>query len=348
MTTVSVFTLANISQALAAECEQKAGYTAGTGWATLVRQQYGYKTLWIIEENNGVLTAIAAICMVRHPIFGNYATTAAYSSYGGAWFAAPGIASEDFFNTVSKIEAEYNLSYTNLRFLSTFTDQQTPTGWTQHPNYCTFKVSLNHTPEDQLKKYGSNHRNHIRKSEKRGFTLRLGGLDLLRDAYEGLAVSMHELGSPYHRQGYLQEMITLMPGQVQVAVIYHSGRIAGAGVFIAQGDTIINLHANVLREFRPDYAGEFFYWSLINAFSEQGFLTFDLGRSLVGSGNEVFKMKWAPERLPLQYWYHLSPGGSLPNLNQKNPKFAIAIETWKRMPEFVVRAVGPYLINGIA
>ena len=348
MTMVSVFTLANIPPAIAAECEQKAGYTAGIGWATLVQKQYDYETQWIIEEKEGVISAIAANCLIKHPIFGKYTTTAAFSSYGGSWFATPGIASADFYNAIAKIESEHKASYTNLRFLSSFPDQQIPTGWIQHANYCTFKVPLNLTPDDQLKRYGSNHRNHVRKSEKKEFTLRLGDLDLLRDAYEGLAISMHELGSPYHRQAYLQDMITVMPGKVQVAVVYHGKRIAGAGVFIAQGETIINLHANVLREYRSDYAGEFFYWSLINAFTEQGFLTFDLGRSLVGSGNEVFKMKWAPERLPLQYWYHLPPGGSLPNLNQKNPKFAIAIETWKHMPAFLVRAIGPYLINGIA
>jgi hypothetical protein len=50
----------------------------------------------------------------------------------------------------------------------------------------------------------------------------------------------------------------------------------------------------------------------------------------------------------LSYWYYLKPGAELPALNQKNPKFALAIATWKRLPAFVVRPLGPLLISGLA
>ncbi|HET9907120.1 MAG TPA: hypothetical protein VFQ23_10780, partial [Anaerolineales bacterium] len=64
--------------------------------------------------------------------------------------------------------------------------------------------------------------------------------------------------------------------------------------------------------------------------------------------NEVFKMKWKPRKQLLAYWYALSPGHALPELNQKNPKFEMAIWLWKRLPSFVVRTLGPFLIKGLA
>ena len=73
----------------------------------------------------------------------------------------------------------------------------------------------------------------------------------------------------------------------------------------------------------------------------------DMGRSLNGSGNETFKFKWKPRKVPLAYWYYLPKGGDIPELNQKSPKFQFAIWVWKRSPAFVVRAVGPHLINGL-
>jgi hypothetical protein len=73
-----------------------------------------------------------------------------------------------------------------------------------------------------------------------------------------------------------------------------------------------------------------------------------MGRSLIGSGNETFKMKWKPRKQTLCYWYSLKKGAELPGLNQKNPKFRFAIWTWKRLPAFVVRALGPSLIKGLA
>jgi len=74
----------------------------------------------------------------------------------------------------------------------------------------------------------------------------------------------------------------------------------------------------------------------------------DLGRSLIGSGNETFKMKWRPRKKQLAYWYALTPGQQLPALNQKNPKFQLAISLWKRLPVFVIRPLGPLLIKGLA
>ena len=136
---------------------------------------------------------------------------------------------------------------------------------------------------------------------------------------------------------------------LEFAVIYDSGgQLAGAGVFIFHGEVVTNLHANILRCFRSEYAGEFLYWSLIERYCQKGFKVFDLGRSLIGSGNETFKMKWKPRRQLLAYWYALMPGHALPDLNQKSPKFQFAIQMWKRLPSFVVRLLGPFLIKGLA
>ena len=87
---------------------------------------------------------------------------------------------------------------------------------------------------------------------------------------------------------------------------------------------------------------------MIERYSSKGFKVLDLGRSLIGSGNEVFKMKWKPRKQLLAYWYILLKGHDLPELNQKNPKLQAAIWVWKRLPAFIVRAIGPFLIKGVA
>jgi hypothetical protein len=38
----------------------------------------------------------------------------------------------------------------------------------------------------------------------------------------------------------------------------------------------------------------------------------------------------------------------MPALNQKNPKFQLAIAVWKRLPAFIVRPLGPYIVRGLA
>ena len=251
-----------------------------------------------------------------------------------------------YWNEASRLAEEIKVEYVAIRFDEG--ESEPPANWIQQPSYFTYLIDLDHTPEEILKTFSSDHRNHVRKSMKKGFTVRFGHLDLLDDIYEALARSMHELGSPYHSKIYLQKLAESLGDTLEFAVLYDpQGKIAGGGVFITQGETIFNLHANILRFVRSNYAGEYLYWSVIEHALQKGLKTFDLGRSLVGSGNEVFKMKWAPRKKLLAYWHWLAPGQELPSLNQKNPKFQLAIAVWKKLPAFVVRPLGPHLVRGL-
>jgi FemAB-related protein (PEP-CTERM system-associated) len=287
-----------------------------------------------------------ALVRVKHLIFGDYLTTSPFGSYGG--FAYSSQASRDaLLEKARALGNELGVEYVNVRFEAG--EDVPPDGWMQHPVYATYLVDLVPDPHELMTGYSSDHRNHIRKSFKKRFSIKFGHLDLLDDAYEALAQSMHELGSPYHNKAYLEAMAKSLGSALELAVVYGTqDQLVGVGVFILQGDTVTNLHANILRRFRSDYAGEFLYWMALERYSRRGFKIFDLGRSLIGSGNETFKMKWRPRKKLLAYWYALMPGKQLPELNQKNPKFQLAISVWKRLPAFLIRPLGPFLIKGLA
>jgi FemAB-related protein (PEP-CTERM system-associated) len=298
-----------------------------------------------VSEAQDEIDGWLALVRVKHLMFGDYLTTSPFGSYGG--FAYSSLASrEALLEKARALGSELGVEHVNIRFDA---GAEPPAGWTPHPVYATYLVDLQPDSTKLLNTYSSDHRNHIRKSLKKGFSIRFGRLELLDDAYEALARSMHELGSPYHNQAYLRTMADSLGDALEFAVLYGTqGELAGAAAFIFQGDTVTNLHANILRRFRSEYAGEFLYWSAMQRYCQRGLKVFDLGRSLIGSGNETFKMKWRPRKRMLAYWYALSPGHELPALNQKNPKFQLAIQVWKRLPTFVVRRLGPFLIKGLA
>jgi lipid II:glycine glycyltransferase (peptidoglycan interpeptide bridge formation enzyme) len=248
---------------------------------------------------------------------------------------------------VQQLGDELDVDYVNVRFEDG--DATPPTRWIQHPAYATYRAELSLDLDSLLASYSSNHRNHVRKSLKKHFTATFGGMEMLDEAYAGLAKSMHELGSPYHSKDYLRRMVSSLGDDLELAALYNAqGKLIGAGVFIVSGAIATNLHANILQEARSDYAGEFLYWSAIMRYSQKGFHIFDMGRSLIGSGNEVFKMKWSPKKQILAYWYYLRKVRAVPGWNPKNPKFRVAIWIWQRLPAFVVRLIGPRLIRGLA
>ena len=325
---------------------RSAGFVGVDPWLRFVHAVYDFPVYRIVSQQNNDIDGWLALVRVKHPIFGDYLTTAPFGSYGG--FAYASMASRDaLLEKAQALANDLGVEHVNVRFEAG--DESPPEGWTQHPVYATYRIDLVPDPDQLLSGYSSDHRNHIRKSLKKGFSIKFGHLDLLDHAYEGLARSMHELGSPYHNKSYLRAMAESLGDALEFAVVYDSnGELAGAGVFISQGEMVTNLHANLLRRFRSDYAGEFLYWCVIECYCRRGLKVFDLGRSLIGSGNEVFKMKWGPRKELLAYWYALTPGHALPELNQKNPKFQPAIWIWKRMPAFIVRRLGPFLIKGVA
>ncbi len=323
-----------------------ATFTVLDAWTSIGQQVYRFPVHRLETELESGVNGILALMEIKHPLLGHYLTTAPFGSYGG--FAYADLEARDaLLARARQLGSELGTEYVCVR--SAAGDETPPAGWAQDPIHNTFLLNLAPNPEDLLKNFSSDHRNHIRKSLKKGFTVKFGHLDLLDDTYEGLAQSMHELGSPYHSKTYLQSMAQSLGNALEFVVIYAAnGKIAGAGVFIAHGSVITNLHANFLRRYRASYAGEFFYWQVIERYCQKGFQTLDLGRSLTGSGNETFKLKWKPRKQLLASWYALKPGAEMPHLNQKSPRFRFAIATWKRLPAFVVRRLGPFLIKGLA
>jgi FemAB-related protein (PEP-CTERM system-associated) len=323
-----------------------AAFPAFDPWTKFVSNVYGFPLYRFVAEEQQRVSGLLALAHVKHFIFGNYLTTAPFASYGGFSFSSPDVR-DALLRKVRELGKDLQVDYVNVRFEAG--ESIPPEGWVQHPVYSTYRAGLSVDAEAMLAAYSSDHRNHIRKSLRQGFRVKFGHLDLLDDAYEGLARSMHELGSPYHSKIYLQRMAESLGHALEFAVLYGPrGDVAGAGAFIFQGKVVTNLHANILRHFRSDYAGEFLYWCVITRYGEKGFSIFDIGRSLIGSGNETFKMKWKPRKQLLAYWYALRDGADMPELNQKNPKFKFAIGLWKQLPDFAVRPLGPMLIKGLA
>lgn len=336
----------NESIVLPESLARSAGFVGLDAWLSFIHNVYKFPVYRIVSKANDDMDGWLALVRVQHPIFGNYLTTSPFGSYGG--FAYLSIAARDsLLDKAQALANDLSVEHVNVRFEAG--EETPPQGWIQHPLYATYRAELSLDPEHLMSTYSSDHRNHIRKSLKKGFTIKFGHIDLLDDAYEGLARSMHELGSPYHNKNYLRAMAETLGEALEFAVIYGArGELAGAGVFIFQDEVVTNLHANILRRFRSEYAGEFLYWSIFERYCRKGLKTFDLGRSLIGSGNEAFKMKWKPRRQLLAYWYALMPGHALPDLNQKSPKFQLAIWMWKRLPSVAVRLLGPFLIKGLA
>jgi hypothetical protein len=74
---------------------------------------------------------------------------------------------------------------------------------------------------------------------------------------------------------------------------------------------------------------------------------FDFGRSKLGTGTFAYKSIWGFEPQPLHHEYFLLRQSEMPNVNPLNPKYALWVALWRRLPLFVANALGPFISRGL-
>ena len=105
--------------------------------------------------------------------------------------------------------------------------------------------------------------------------------------------------------------------------------------------------ASSLKEYNKLSPNMLLYWSVLKFAIENGYKQFDFGRSSIESGTYRFKEQWGAKPIQLYWYYWLSNGGKLPELNPHNPKYQTAINIWKRLPLSVTKIIGPRIVKNL-
>ena len=112
----------------------------------------------------------------------------------------------------------------------------------------------------------------------------------------------------------------------------------------AYGDTLLAYYSGTGEGVDRDYsASNFMYMALQEWAVERGFKHFDFGRSRRDSGAMSFKKRQGFEAVDLPYRYMLVRSKELPNFTPSNPKLKPLLDTWKRMPLWMVQRLSTSL-----
>jgi serine/alanine adding enzyme len=317
-----------------------------TRWDQFVRRHYQLRQFRAVSYSQRKIDGGISLTMANHPVFGKYLVTAPFASFGGFSFDNSESMSRLINFTEQMVEDE-NAKYAVIRHMDN--TQNVPSGWTANNIYATYIVDLDSDPDEIFRNsIKKNARRDVNKAIREGLTIQFGAEELLNPFWDVITRSMQELGSPYHSRMYLKNLLDIWGDDALLGIVYTKDNVpAGCCLLMCCDDKANLLHANLLSEFRSMCTGDFLYWSAIEECCKRGYSQLDLGRSLIGSGNENFKMKWKPSVHPLHYWYYLKDGDTVPNLNQSNPKYKLPRLIWSKLPLSVQRRLGPYLISGI-
>jgi FemAB-related protein (PEP-CTERM system-associated) len=314
-----------------------------TGWRWLVERVFGHRAHYLTAVQDGRIAGVLPLFEMKSLLFGHSLVSLPFAIGGGIVADSPEAATA-LLDEARRIADGRGVDYLELRSEKALPDERLLT----KDLYVTFRADLTEGEEALLKRMDRKRRQMMNYVAKAGFTARVAGIEELPLFYDLFCQSMRYHGTPVYPRRFLAEILDRHPADTNLFFVYHEGRPVAGVLNVLWGDVIMPYYAGADRRGeRPRGVDDFLYLAIMRWGREQGFRTFDFGRSKRGTGAFKFKERWGMEEVPLAYQYHLGKAKALPNVSPANPRYEAAIRIWQKLPLPVTRLLGPMIVKRV-
>lgn len=309
-------------------------------WRRLIAEEFAHRTFYTYAERDGAIVGVLPLVQMKTMLFGNALTSLPFCVYGGP-LAADAETADALSDHAAGLLPETGASAVEFRHRDPVASD-----WTERPDlYVTFRKPIVADNDANMKAIPRKQRAMVRKGIQNGLSS-VVEYDATR-LHRIYAESVRNLGTPVfsrrwfmslmHRFRDCADIVTIMDGDTAVASVMN---------FYFR-DEVLPYYGGGTSAARPVAGNDFMYWETMRRAADRGYRLFDFGRSKLGTGAYAFKHNWGFEPANLPYRYKLAPGSEIPDHNPLNPKYALFIAAWKRLPLPVANAVGPHLVRGL-
>ena len=310
-------------------------------WKQINESEFGHRTFYLAHFEEGRVTGVFPLVLIDSRIFGRILCSLPFLNYCGP-SSQRSEATARLLAEACAIADRESVSYLEIR-----STQRCDDSLPVSTDKISLTVPLQQDPDSLWNDYTSKHRNNIRRAYKSGLRVEHGHLDRLDTFYDIMCHSWRALGTPIYRKRYFRSILEAFGDATRIFVVYHDDTPVATAFNGYHNGTVEGMWAGGMPEHRRLQSNYVLYWEMIKHACESGLTTFHLGRSSVDSGGETFKKKWGAEAHQLYWQYYLPAGDEIPQLNVKNPKYQLAINTWRRLPLWATRMLGPLLSRSI-
>lgn len=313
-------------------------------WRDILRRSFGHRPHYLAALAGGAVVGVLPLFEMKSWLFGHYLVSLPFVNYGGILADGPEVEAA-LAEAAMHLAARRGAGHIELRqsFESGLDAGQ---GWQVRHHKAALIVPIEPDPERHWSALSSRLRGKVRKAERAGAVFSRAGVDALDGFYRVFAKNMRDLGTPVHRPQLFRTILERVPGSEILLVELH-GRPVATALAIRSGDTIELPWIASDYDVSSHHVNEFLYWKAIEMACGVRAGHLDLGRSSIGAGTYTFKLQWKPKVVPLFWSYWLPAGRALPELAPSNPKYALAITCWKKLPVRVANGIGPHIVRNI-
>ena len=310
-------------------------------WKDITERTFHHETCWLAAVDGAEVVGVLPLVRVKSPLFGSIACSLPFVNYGGP-VAKTGAIEDALLLEAKRVADDWRVDYVEMRCR-----RDLGPSYPSADHKVSMTVTLDKNPDVLWNAYKTDHRQQIRRAYKYGLTAKIGGAELFDDFYSVLCESWRDLGTPILSHKYLSAVVAAFPETTRICMVYSGAETAAAALYGIHGGTVEGMWLGTRPKFRAQMAGYVLYWETIKDACERGLQRYHLGRSTAHSAAEAFKKKWRADATQLYWHYILRTRSEVPQLNPQNPKYRLAIKTWRRLPLSVTRLVGPVIARSI-
>lgn len=311
-------------------------------WRDVIETGFNHHCYYLAAWNSTKeIVGILPLVFMKSRVFGRFLVSQPFFNYGGLLCDRQEIG-DALLDEAANLQKELDAEYVELRHTIPW-----PADLPKKCHKVCMLLDLATDVEAQWKSFNPKLRNQIRKAEKNSLSVTVGGIESLGDFYEVFVRNMRDLGTPVYSPQFFASVLTAFPDCTRIITVYHQGKPVASGLITWFRDTVEIPWASSIRDYNPLCPNNLLYWTALQYALDNGFRKFDFGRSTPGEGTYKFKEQWGAKPILLNWQYLLPKGASLPELNNKNPKFEMAIRIWQKLPLSFTRVVGPHIVKNI-
>lgn len=306
-------------------------------WRRVIEESFQYKPLYLLMERGGRIRAVLPLFLVDTLLTGKILLSTPFAVYGGI-LADDDEATQAMHDHVRQLGEAMQVQHIELRNR----DGSQCAGWARVDRYVTFVTPVGPDEHAILGALPRETRRMTRRAIEQNY-----GVRQTRDltAFEGLYLeNLRKLGTPAFPRRYFAGLMRHFP-EAEIQEVSLDGKVVAAVLSFYFRDQVLPYYGASDPAFNRANPNNYMYYRLMVEARGRGINVFDFGRSKRESGSYLFKSHWGMEEIGLPYEIHLVRRKSLPNFSPANPKFALAIKAWQRLPLWVTRLIGPKLLR---
>ena len=333
-------------------------------WLEVLRQGLGHRPYILlaraqrsddlsVESDEGDSETDSNICgylplaLVASRLFGRFLVSLPYLNRAGIVAQDPAIATALIDHAV-QLSNRLNVKYLELRHhgeLKPVLAENEQLG-AKRDDKVRMVLDLPDDSESLWKSIGPKVRNQVRKAEKNDLQIEWGGELLLDSFYSVFAVNMRDLGTPVYPRRLFLSILERLADQAELALVRYQGQAVAGALLVHDRQSTQVPSASCLRQMNRTNANMWMYHQLLIRAMERGSAAFDFGRSSVDSGTYRFKKQWGAVPHPTVWQYHIRQG-DVGDMRPDSPRNRRRVDTWKKLPVWLTRLVGPTIVRGI-